>query len=395
MPQDWGFRIAEKSIVLVEEASALWSSVNPELGYELGNLVRSMNCYYSNLIEGHPTHPVEIDRALAGHFADNNEVRNLQREALAHIAVQTMIDHGQAPTPVISIDFLKWAHYEFCSRLPDELLWVTNPDTGERLRVVPGEFRTHHVQVGHHLAPAPEQIGQLLDRFVEAYAGDHISRVYRCAAVAASHHRFLWIHPFLDGNGRVARLLSHALFREWNIGSHLWSVSRGLGRNVEDYKAALASADDPRRGDYDGRGNLTDAGLTAFCDFFLDVCIDQVRFMRDMLRPQELMIRIQLWCEHEAAADRLPPRSWSLLREALLAGSFARGDAPELTGYKERQARTVLNALLARGVLVSEGQRSRVRLGFPTDIVERWIPTLYPAAAGNPSIDSDRAPRTK
>ena len=96
-----------------------------------------------------------------------------------------------------------------------------------------------------------------------------------------------------------------------------------------------------------------------------------------------------------AAADRLPPRSWSLLREALLAGSFARGDAPELTGYKERQARTVLNALLARGVLVSEGQRSRVRLGFPTDIVERWIPTLYPAAAGNPSIDSDRAPRTK
>jgi Fic family protein len=381
MPQDRGFRIAEKSTVLVEEASALWSSVNPSLGYELGNLVRSMNCYYSNLIEGHPTQPVDIERALSGDFADNREARNLQLEAVAHIAVQAMIDHGRAPSPVMSTEFLKWAHYEFCSRLPDELLWVTNPDTRERLPVAPGEFRKHHVRVGHHLAPAPEQIGPLLDRFVEAYADNKISRVYRCAAVAASHHRLLWVHPFLDGNGRVARLFSHALFREWHIGSHLWSVSRGLGRNVEHYKAALSSADDPRRGDYDGRGNLTDEGLTRFCDFFLDISIDQVRFMREMLRPQELMLRVQQWCEHEVAAGRLPARSWALLREAFLTGTFARGDAPALTGHKERQARTVLNALLSRGVLVSDGPRSRVRVGFPTDVVERWIPTLYPAAA--------------
>jgi len=79
--------------------------------------------------------------------------------------------------------------------------------------------------------------------------------------VAASHHRLLWIHPFIDGNGRVTRLLSHALLRELDVGSELWSVSRGLARRVAEYKSSLQAADEPRRGDLDGRGNLTLAVL--------------------------------------------------------------------------------------------------------------------------------------
>ncbi len=67
-----------------------------------------------------------------------------------------------------------------------------------------------------------------------------------------------------------------------------------------------------------------------------------------------------------------------MLREAVVMGEFPRGRAGSFTGYEERQSRTVLTQLLAYGLLVSDGPRAAVRLGFPIDVVERWFPKLYP-----------------
>ncbi len=383
MPADRTLALANKGSELARLAGELAGRVRPPLSLELGRLVRSMNCYYSNLIEGHPTHPIDIDRALAGLVTGTREQRNLQLEAVAHIAVEGMIDEGRAPRPTMSVDFLRWLHREFCIRLPDELLWVTNPDTGKRSKVVPGEFRDEFVAVGDHIAPPPEEIGPLLDRLLGGYV--RVSGVERYAAVAAAHHRLLWVHPFLDGNGRVARLFSHALLKDCGLGAELWSVSRGLARKVEDYKALLRQADEPRRGDLDGRGNLSDKGLQDFCAFFLDTCIDQVRFMADMLKPEELGVRIKVWADEEVAAGRLPKGAWPLLREALLAGTFERGRAGAIAGYGERQGRTILTALVDRRVLTADGPKKPVRLAFPAELADRWIPTLYPADARLPA----------
>jgi Fic family protein len=60
----------------------------------LAGLVRAMNCYYSNLIEGHDTHPVDIERALRNDYSLDARKRDLQLEAKAHIAVQEWIDGG-------------------------------------------------------------------------------------------------------------------------------------------------------------------------------------------------------------------------------------------------------------------------------------------------------------
>ncbi|WP_407046050.1 Fic family protein [Mesorhizobium abyssinicae] len=69
----------------------------------------------------------------------------------------------------------------------------------------------------------------------------------RIIACAAAHLRLAWIHPFLDGNGRIARLFSYAWLCELNVGSSLWSVARGLARQVDEYKARLQAADEPPR----------------------------------------------------------------------------------------------------------------------------------------------------
>jgi Fic family protein len=364
---------------LLVASSALAGQLNPLVVQSLGDLVRSMNCYYSNLIEGHDTSPRDIDRAMASDYSTDPKRRVLQYEARAHIEVQAMIDRGECPHAVpSSIECIRWLHFEFCSRLPNDLLWVTNPDTGERLRVTPGELRAVSVKVGRHVPPAPEHLGVLLNRFDEAYGSPRLSRISKIINTGAAHHRFLWIHPFLDGNGRVARLLSYAMLREAGVGSSLWSVARGLSRSVERYRSALSAADSERRGDFDGRGALSLEGLKEFCVFFLETCRDQVEFMHSLLQPALLLRRMKLYVDDQVSSDRLPRASMGLLREALLTGEIERGRAAELTGYQERRARDVLGALLDAGLLVSSSPKGPVRLGFPIDALESWLPRLYP-----------------
>jgi hypothetical protein len=108
LPEDGKHELSNRCVELVSLASGLAGRVHPTLRASIGDLVRSMNCYYSNLIEGHDTHPISIDRALAGDYSKDPEQRNLQLEARAHIEVQRMIDHGEAPEPVVSRAFLQW-----------------------------------------------------------------------------------------------------------------------------------------------------------------------------------------------------------------------------------------------------------------------------------------------
>src|SRR6266498_4000362 len=235
----------------------------------LADLVRSMNCYYSNLIEGHDTHPVDIERALRDDYSADRRKRELQLEAKAHIEVQRWIDKGELKGRAVTSDAVREVHRRFCELLPDELLWVEDPDTHERSRVTPGELRRRDVRVGQHVPMSPGAVPRFLAQLERAYSGR--GKTDAILAVAAAHHRLLWIHPFLDGNGRVARLMSHAMFNRLGVGSSLWAVSRGLARNVDEYKALLMAADRPRENDYDGRGNLSERALFDFCKFFLRV----------------------------------------------------------------------------------------------------------------------------
>lgn len=386
LPEEAVVALEDDAVALLAEANSLAGRLHPVLRQSVGNLVRSMNCYYSNLIEGHDTHPRDIDRALADDFSAEPRKRELQQEAVAHIHVQRLIDEEKDP-PVwpATAAYAAWLHEEFCKRLPPEMLWVELKSTGERLPVVPGELRTRDVTVGLHLPPKHQDLPRFLARFDQAYGRPPLSLFRQIQSVGAVHHRFLWIHPFIDGNGRVARLMSHALLKRLGVGTSLWSVARGLARNETRYKSLLAFADTPRQGDRDGRGALTQAGLISFCRFFLEASRDQVAFMADLLEPEALLRRMEIHIEEEIRARRLPKASFVVLREAALSGEVERGRAQQLTGYEERAARMVTSALLDRGLLTAAGPRAPLKLGFPLDVAERWLPRLYP-----PGVEVER-----
>jgi len=377
--------LRDAAFLLGEDAAGLAGRLAPGTAAAVGDLVRGMNCYYSNLIEGHDTLPVDIERALHADFATEPKRRDLQLEAAAHIAVQAAIDtdaiDANQPLSALAVEI----HRQFYDRLPDSLRWVEELGSGRRVEVIPGQWRGGDVKVGAHVAPPADELPSWMAR-VDEYAPERFGRAERLVAVAASHHRLLWVHPFSDGNGRVARLLSHALLRRAGVGSPLWSVARGLARNVDAYRAYLARADDPPQGALDGRGILSDGRLADFCRFFLAACIDQVRFMRALLAPEALAGRVGEFVAAEAAGKRLDPRVQPLLEQALLFGVVSRGGVPGLLGVSERQARRLIRPLVDRGLLTG-AKDAPLRIAFPLGESERLFPHLWAPAGVAMTLD--------
>jgi Fic family protein len=368
--------LQDLTLELATKAASFRSSLPHDVGIALADLVRAMNCYYSNLIEGHDTHPIDIERAMNDDFSEDPQKRNLQLEARAHIAVQQWIDSGGLAGRAHSRAGLEETHERFCSHLPDELLWVEFPKTGERIRVEPGRLRERDVQVGRHVAISPGAVPRFLDHFEWAYG--RLGRTDSIIAIAAAHHRFAWIHPFLDGNGRVARLMSHAMMLDALDTGGVWSVARGLARTVDRYKQHLAACDLPRRNDLDGRGALSEEELASFTAYFLQVCIDQVDFMASLVQPDRLRARIHQWVGEEARVGTLSPKASAILDAVLYRGSIPRGELDAVVATGDRQARRIASTLLDLGVLVSDSSRAPLRIAFPATLAARWMPGLFP-----------------
>ena len=124
-----------------------------------------------------------------------------------------------------------------------------------------------------------------------------------------------------------------------------------------------------RKGDLDGPGTLSQSALITFAQFFLGSCLDQVRYMRELLEPSEHQRRMELYVRDEESAERLPKRSFTVLREALLSGERSANACLGLIDVSERTARRVMSALVEKRLLVSESHKAQLRLGFPIDVV--------------------------
>jgi Fic family protein len=363
-------------------AAGLGARLHPRSAAGLADAVRIMNCYYSNLIEGHNTTPREIEAALQGQLEAAEERRNLQLEARAHIRLQREIDRRDAAGDLsepASTGFIRWLHEEFYRDAPEAMLIVRSDRRDSRM--TPGVFRAtaaEEVTVGRHQPPAADKVAAFMAHFETRYRLAPLGPGTRILAIAAAHHRLNYIHPFLDGNGRVSRLMSHAMALAAGIGAHgLWSVSRGLARGLEsrgEYKRMMDHADMPRQGDLDGRGNLSRRALAEFTAWFLKVCLDQITFMTDLFALDTLVDRLRLYTERRAWR----PEAWLLLERVLQQGEVPRGDAARITGLRERSARDLLATLVADGILGSDTPKGPISLRFPLHAIELLFPSLFP-----------------
>lgn len=379
--------LKDKVFELAMKDAALRSGVHPSLREPLQDLMKVVNSYYSNKIEGNSTHPRDVLRASEDAFTsrqDSKDVLEVKRD----IEVQVQLESIEVkPEDVSSEAFIKGLHKRFYEGAIEDQLQIENFHTGEMIDLVPGELRTQEVDVGKHLAPLSEDLPALMSWFHRVYRLDYIHGTDKLLAAAASHHRLMHIHPFLDGNGRVGRLFTGMYLKMSGLDGHgLWSMSRGFARDTKSYYKALAEADKVRQGDIDGKGILSDKGLAFFMSYFVDTALDQVNFFDSLFEPRMLATRIDLYFDARGSGSLpdgtggfykpLKPEARAVYHYLLRSGGATRKQIEEHIGVSERKCRDVLKEMSNAG-LIETPARGPVMISLSPSSLEFLFPKLW------------------
>lgn len=376
-------------------AARLMPHIGAPARASLARILRAMNSYYSNKIEGQHTYPADLEAALQNNFSKDSEVKRRQELALAHMDVENefeQITKGISWSEHFQDTWIEGIHKALYERLDLASRAIIDRDGNNRGAMEPGELRTGWVKVGDHAAPDPLELPELLKHFKFRY-GANCSESMKVIIAGASLHRLSWIHPFPDGNGRVSRLHNHLLLHHMGLTEGLWSPMRGLARRQNDYYGCLHQADLPRRHDADGRGSLSSRGLADFIRFWLTICLDQVDFMTNLLSLETMQARyvsLSLQFLHDYGKGAvLHPRSKlrpDLLGKALhrlfVEGKMERGEFKAMLVASDRTASRVISSLLEQRLVVSPSRVGHLEPGFPLFSFRFLFPGLWPEAEG-------------
>ena len=382
--------LLELAAQLVKECHALGGQAGEPMVRALSPRLRAMNSYYTNKIEGQHTKPADIERALKKDFNADAALAKKQRIAVAHMEVEEEFEIALCNANQAEV-YLPRTVCQIHETLYGKLLEADRfTDDGEP--IVPGEYRTREVKAGHHIAPSAGEVEAYMQGWAQRYprlAGTEA----RLIGAACSHHRLAWIHPFIDGNGRTARLHTHLVLHSMKLTQGLWSPMRGLARTQEQYYAKLNNADASRRNDLDGRGALSQEELVAFATYFLEICLDQVLFMRERLDLSTLKDRLK------ALLFSLQEKPWDIgseksvvkidaleaLHYVAMTGPTERATFVKMSGLGERTGRRVLASLLDFGVLSAPSPRAELSFAVPFSALRFLFPALWPEAEASDS----------
>ncbi|BAU31655.1 Fic family protein [Microcella alkaliphila] len=210
----------------------------------------------------------------------------------------------------------------------------------------PGAYRTADVEISQarHTPPSHVLVRPEMSDWLE-FANRPVEIAEQMVHVAMAHHRFLWIHPFSNGNGRVSRLLSYAMLRRHGFlspaGYRTVNPTAVFGNDREEYYSSLALADD-----------LSNEGTAAWCTFFVrGIHEDMERLTR--LQDVNYLMRELL----EPAIDRMVASGASsqaegrALRIALRQEVVKAGDLQEAFPGAPSQRSVAIRAMLDQGIL--------------------------------------------
>jgi Fic family protein len=379
-------QLPDKAIKLATSSAKLSGNLADETRNTIREYMAVINSYYSNLIEGNKTRPHEIRAAQKGEYSKDTAKRDLQKESVSHIQLQEWVKEQTLDQDgLYSPEFFKTIHKQFYLGIP-ESLWLLKDRQGEvKGKVIPGEWRTELVNVGQHVPPESDNITSLIQKFCEVYHPNCFAGDKKFIAAMCAHHRLLWIHPFADGNGRVARLFTDEALKIIGLESYgVWCLSRGIARSSDQYKTLLARADNSRQGDHDGRGLLSESHLVNFCDFMLDTAIDQIDYISDLLQLNNIHERIDSYIQARndervpGVTGKVKEVAGLILYNAFVKGELERSLAFELSGIPERSARRLIKQLKDDGLLSETSSKSPLKWEIPEHAEPWYFPNLAP-----------------
>lgn len=223
-----------------------------EIFLQLKDLFQLLTSIMSARIEGNRTSLLDAVSGAA-RLRDSSAPIELNDGVEEILNIQRAVDFIDEKVESLPIDhlFIRDLHRIVVSGLSRE---------GDR---TPGAYRLGEVSIGrsNHRPPWPADVPDCMSSLI-AFIGEGAEPQMQLLQTAIAHHRFLWIHPFGNGNGRTARLLTYAML-----------VKQGY-TSATDYRAVNPTAvfGSDRQGYYDNleaADSLSNDGMVAWCTYVL------------------------------------------------------------------------------------------------------------------------------
>lgn len=366
--------------------AALSANIPEPLRAPMIHLQRQVSAYYSNRIEGNSATPGDVLRAQDDPAGDTRALDLLEIRSHIEAQISLSVDPIE-PVKISNRESIARAHREIYRGVPEKQLHIYVETGVQPIPLVPGQIRTRGVRVGQHIPPAAEKIRSYLTWFENAYRLDRLHGLAPLLAAAGAHHRLLWLHPFVDGNGRLGRLFTDEYLKAGGLKAYgLWSMNRGFGGDVDAYYSALKSADHVRKGDLDGRGELSDSGLLKFTEYFIMTALKQVRFVSALLEPRTLDRRINHYFQlrqqsmfSTASGGRLAIlriEALQLYRRLLEQGPMQCSEIQARLGLGEFPARNLLGQMVSEG-LIAMDENGQASIRLPEHLIMTLFPDLF------------------
>jgi Fic family protein len=218
----------------------------------------------------------------------------------------------------------------------------------------PGEYRRVNVGITHadHTPPSHVLLMPEMDDFLD-FANREVPAHQQLVQAAIAHHRFLWLHPFQNGNGRVSRLISYFMLRRHGfvspVGLRAVNPTAVFGSDRLGYYDALAGADD-----------LSDAGVREWCTFFVSgMKVDLQRLERlqhfDFVTDELIGPSLD---RMKSVGDLTQPEA-SVMKRAVARGEIKAGDVADILPGSPSQRSVSLRRLIDRRLLIPTREGSR------------------------------------
>ena len=202
----------------------------------------------------------------------------------------------------------------------------------------------------------------------------------RIVAALAHHYYLLRTQPLPDGNGCVARMIAHQHLAQLQLHPQLWSLSRGLNRRQEEYRAALNTTESTQDVQLAGGVKISDKALLGFIDFMLDVCHEEVDYMTTALNRHQLRESVDHAYRTNSRLTEagVSPKTMPALLALLIQGSLPRIEFVTFTGLPREAASNQLNRLLNLGIVVSPTSNlQRLEVGLPAWFAQVLLPDFH------------------
>lgn len=313
----------------------LWGSTSPNIFFQLKSIFHMMESIASARIEGNITTVADyVETKIEAPKDNKSEIREIQN-------IEACLEFIEANVYDSKIDraFVSELHKIVVRDLPTGI--------GDEGDSTPGLYRSEprKIQGSRLILPEPAAVPSYMDELFD-FIEKSVEPKYDLIKTAIVHHRFVWIHPFSNGNGRTVRMLTYAMLVKYGFNVNEGRIIHPAAvfcNNREEYYRKLSLADDG-----------TDKSLLTWCEYVLNGLHDEIQKIDKLLEYDFLKKRILIpTIDYSLEREWITNLEYKVLKKAIEKQRIKASDLNSIIKFKHAAERSrLISRLKAKKIIM-------------------------------------------